>query len=236
MKFIFFILCLIVKFVVADVLIDNALNAVAFSNTPDFAVACTLDQASAVTTTAQGSFALCSNDFQSSVNFFTTSGRQVTLVAFEDGETGLFNTNLIYTGNVCVEIYNKIGRSCFAAAAAVVAQSYLPTWLVPLNVSSATVANFIQTSFSPVVSDYPGIQGRCYYNSGHFQIFGLSATQAQNAITVRNAVYGGCEISEGDSRLWAIASWSIWPRLGAILITAGFSIVALLIPCLSCCF
>lgn len=181
-----------------------------------------------------GSFAVCATDFLASVKFFDLNGGEYTLAYFGDGELDLYETNKILNGNMCSEVYNKIGESCFAHAAQTVALSYLPTWKNSMNVSESVVSSFITSTFSPQVSQYGGLTGRCYPNTGTFKIIGLAADQAQNAVTLRNSVYDGCEITQGDRRFWGIISWS-YQRIGALIVSGGAMIVATFIPCLSCC-
>src|SRR5665648_1136939 len=214
--------------------INAALDAVESSEVPDFANACTLSSATTVVATNQGSFGVCIESFQATVKFFGLNGRNVALAAFTDGEVDMYGTNKVLNGNMCNEVYDKIGKACFAQAAGLVAQTYLPVWKNLNNQTSSTVANFIGTTFSPQVTTYPGVIGRCYFNSGKFTIVGLGASSARNALKVRDSKYNACEISEGDPRWWASASWS-YQRIGSLLVGGGALIVGLLIPCLSCC-
>ena len=185
-------------------------------------------------TTNQGSFALCTGSFQAAIRFFALDGRDVTLAAFTDNEVDMYWTNKIYNGNVCKEVYDEIGKNCFAQAAGLAAESYLPRWKNANNQTAATVANFITSTFSPEATLYAGSIGRCYPNSAQFYVVGLAPPQALSAVKVHDSKYGACEISEGDTRTWAVASWS-YQRLGAIPIGIGFAFVSMFVPCLKCC-
>ena len=112
----------------ASTFIDAALTAVESSKMPDFVNDCTLSSAETVVATNQGSFAVCADSFQATVKFFSLNGRNVALAAFTDGEVDLYGTNKVLNGNMCKEVYDEIGKPCFAQAAGLVAQTYLPTW------------------------------------------------------------------------------------------------------------
>lgn len=217
--------------------IDAALDAVEveYALIPDFANACTLSVANTVVDTNQGAFVLCRDSFQAAIRFFALDGRNVTLAAFTDDEVDMYGTNKVSNGNVCKEVYDVIGRSCFAQAAGLAAQSYMPRWKNQNNQTASTVANFIGSTFSSQATLYAGAIGRCYPNSAKFYVVGLSSANALNAVKVHDSKYGACEISEGDPRFWAGVSWSIYQRIGALLVGGGTLMVAVLIPCLSCC-
>lgn len=215
--------------------IDAVLDAVESSEHPVFATSCSLTTVTTLYVTNHGSFGICNNGFSATLKFFTLYSRQVVLATFEDDEFELYGTNKVLNGNACKEVYNKIGKQCFEKASGLAAQSYVPRWKHANNLTAAVVANYIGTTFSPQVIQYEGVVGRCYPNSGKFKIVGLSAQNAKNALSVRNSQYQGCEITEGDNRWWAGVSWSMYQRFGAIFVGAAALLVALLIPCLSCC-
>lgn len=220
--------------VVSSDVIDQAIAAVASSEMPDFANTCTLEVATQIVATNFGSFAVCIEDFQATLIYVSATGTVTPLAAFQDGEADPFETRVIYTGNICAEVTGPVGRQCFANSAGILANAFLPKWKSRLALTETIVANQILTTFSPQTINLDGTVGRCFYNTGDFTVTGLSGQNAQLALSQRQAAYAACENSQGDSRLWTMASWALPFGCGAAVIGAGVSIAAMF-PCLTCC-
>jgi len=220
-----------------SLVIDAALDAVAYTSSPTWATGCTSSNAVQIASTAnQGSFLLCALHDQAWITFASddANGRRVVLATFENIEHNSYNTRTWSTGNWCHNIGLKSGSHCYRGVAQDVAQSFFPGWN-GLVVTDASMAQFIQDRFAPLRVATNGVQSRCFSNTGEFIVTGLPTDAALMALTQRNFGYSGCDNSEGDNRFWTSVLWFYPQFFGSMIIFIGVVLASIIAGIGGCC-
>ncbi len=116
----------------------------------------------------------------------------------------LYSTLDFFTGYVSTSVLQKVDTKCFDDIAFELIKGLIP--LTQLNKSELT-AYMKETFIYGSVDIYRGEPSISFDRQGNFTLFGLTPQAAMNTVIKRRGYIASCELTTGNKRFWAYASY-----------------------------